>query len=489
MTTELAPALFTSANGPNRARSLGVGPRTKNVDRWTAESMWAVINSPVEVHYGAGGLSYAALRRLCRTPQVAAIIRTRQNQVAEWAKEQPDEYSNGWAFSLVDPKQKVTAKIEADIEYCKALIRSSGGPWFLGGHESFLRAVTRDTLMYDKVNFEIVPDPFSGLPIAMVPADPETIRRCEPPDEEKRSERWDYSGNTYSQWIDGEEKAKFTNMQMAWGTRNPRTELGVVGYGHPEMEELIFIVSSIINSMASNAADYMTGVNGKSIGVFKTRMGKERFQQVERIVHAALSGPRQNRKTPFIQIDPTIGEEIDFKSLGVPSNSDMQYADWINFLLKTICAVFCIDPAEMGFVFGNEGTKNQQYANSPLDRIVNSKERGLRPLLRAVAQWINYWVIQPYWPHLKFEYVGFDVQTAKDKDESDNKAVEKWKTPNDCRGERKMEPLDHPAADLPLHVNFQLKDSLQAPPVVEFDSVGAWMNGRRARKPAFSEAA
>lgn len=487
--TDISPTMFSAANGPSRARSLGIGPRTKNVDRWTSESMWAVVNSPVEVHWGAGGLSYAALRRLCRTPQVAAIIRTRQNQGSEFTKEQIDPFAAGWKLSPEDPKKKVTAKMRSDMDYVRALVKSAGGPWFQGGLEGFVRAIIRDTLMYDKVNFEIVPDPYSGLPVAFIPVDPETIRRCEPSKEDKDKERWDFAGYSYSQWIDGDEKARFTHSQMAWGTRNPRTELGVVGYGHPEMEELIFIVSSIINSMASNAANYMTGINGNAIGVFKTRMGKERFQQVERMVHAALSGPRQNRKTPFIQVDPTIGEEIDFKTLNNPSNDDMQYTDWINFLLKTICAVYCIDPAEMGYVFGNEGTKNQQYANSPLDRIINSKERGLRPLMRAIASWINYWVIQPYWPDLRFDFVGFDAQSAKDRDESDFKAVERWKTANDCRIERNYEPLDHPAADLPLHANFQVEDSAQAPPVVEFDSAGAWLNGRRARKPAFQEAA
>jgi len=482
-----ASAFLAATN--NAQAEVKAKPKSKNIDLWVAQAMWSVINTPIEVHYGASGLSYAALRRLARTPQVAAILRTRGNQVAEWAKRQPDPFSTGWKIRIDDYVKKETEKDRTDIAYCEALVEGGGGPWFLGGQESFFKAITRDSLMYDKVTFEIVKDPVTGLPIAMVPVDPETIRRVEPPDEDKSDERWDYNGVAYSQWIDGQEKATFTNMELAWGARNPRTELGVIGHGHPEMEELIYIVSNIINSMASNAANYLTGVNGNTMVVFKTRMGKERFQAVERLVHSALMGPRQNRKTPFIQIDPTLGEDIGTVSLGVPSNADMQYADWINFLLRTICAVFCIDPAEMGFIFGNEGVKNQQYANSPLDRIINSKERGLRPLLRSIAQWINYWVIKPYWPRLKFEFVGFDAQTAKDKDDANAKKVMLWKTPNQIRVEEGDPPLDHPAADLPLHANFTLDNSLEPPPVAEYDSAGAWLNGRRVRRPAFSEAA
>ena len=133
--------------------------------------------------------------------------------------------------------------------------------------------------------------------------------------------------------------------------------------------------------------------------------------------------------------------------------------------------------------------KNQQYANSPLDRIITSKERGLRPLVRHMGMWINTWLIKPYWPKIQLEFGGFDVQTAKEKDEADREAVERWLTPNEIRADRGRGPIEHPAADLPLNTLFQLEESVQPPPVVEFDSMSAWVTGTRAQPVPFQDAA
>jgi hypothetical protein len=293
------------------------------------------------------------------------------------------------------------------------------------------------------------------------------------------TKRWDFDDIAYVQWLDNEIKAEFTAKQLACGIRNPRTWIYAGGYGHPELEQLIFIVSNIINAQASNAANYMTGVHGNTLIELQTKMKDKKFATTERIIQAALSGPRQNKKTAIVQTNPDNNEAIKVHHLGGESNADMQYSDWINFLLKTICSLYAIDPAEMGFIFGTENVKNQQYADSPVDRIISSKERGLRPIIRALAQWLNFWVIQPYWPHLKLEFVGFDARSEKEQNEFYQKSVTLWDTPNEIRAIKNKPPLMHPAADLPINTVFQLMEHPEPPSVIEFDSLSAWVNGRR----------
>ncbi len=874
---------------PNiKATTKGKGePRSANIDDITATYMRTILASPVDVHLGAGGLSVIGLRALARTPHVAAIIRTRVNQLAEWCKVQDNQFSTGFRIRPIDRDMSVSRQMERDIRDATDLILNGGGMWFPGGMEGVARAVGTDSLIGDMAYFEPVLD--GGRPVAYVPVDPATIRRWMPDGETPN--RIDYDEKyAFVQYVDQEPRIYYKQHELASCVRNPRSWNYIFGYGHPELEELISIVAWLIHALATNGANYLTGMHGNMMLVFKTRMKKGRFQAVERMVHAALSGVRQNRKTSLVQLDSTFDESIEPVELGKNNNADMQYSDWINFLVKTACfppgepvtmadgrprpiedvragdlvmsstgrprrvvntqtrkhrgelihlsaggrtiratgehpflvsrcsidghmvrsfedpvwvraedivegldylvipkpkpnnspktkfidlgahtdlernhvrddyirpksnratsvrrfveltpenafalglyiaegcgcvtgsnvqfsfgpgeemyaecaaafferlgvnykttvshnsinvvgyssalssamrslfghkavnvkvpdeimqasadvqrrfvsgylagdgscwgterdgdrsrvisisiasasrtaadqvqhmllgqgvytavyradrgtkrgqplyqvrasgetllkvaewlegpkgdklralvheraqsryamynrhgetptsflipvtgvwredydgpvynmevevehtycvsrvavhncSLFGIDPAEMGFIFGNEGVKNQQYANSPLDRIISSKERGLRPFVRHFGSWLNSWLIKPYWPKIQLEFGGFDVQTAKEKDEADLQAVQHWMSPNEIRADRGRAPIDHPAADLPLNTLFQLEESIQPPPSVEFDSMGAWVNGERAVPQPFRDPA
>lgn len=471
-------------------------PKALNIDQGTASYLQWALQSPGDINLGAGGLSTGACRALARTPPVAGIIRTRANQVAEWCRPQEDEFSVGFQIGARDKNQKITRELAKQIDEATDKVMEGGGEFFPGGLEAYARAVTVDSLIGDLTYTEIGeykknPKTDSvGELLWFMPADPTYIRRWIS-DDQIRERQWFMQQDdvAFIQYMDNEITARWTKDQLYMGIRNPRSWTYSGGYGHPELEELVSIVAWIVHGLVTNGSNYMTGLHGNMMLVLKSAMKSPRFEQIERLIHAALSGVASNRKTPVIQINPAMNESIEPIELGKTSNADMQYADWINFLVKIVCALYAMDPAEMGFIFGNEGVKNQQYANSPLDRIINSKERGLRPLLRAIARWIDEAVFKRFYPRLKFNFVGFDAQTQKDRDEATSRAVKEWMTVNEARAERRMPRLEHPAADLPLNTLFQLENSLQAPAIIEIDSVSAWLNGTKQRPKPFSQAA
>jgi hypothetical protein len=138
----------------------------------------------------------------------------------------------------------------------------------------------------------------------------------------------------------------------------------------------------------------------------------------------------------------------------------------------------------MGYVVGAEGAKSNFISASPMDKILQSKERGLRPLLRAVQSWIDYYVIKPTWPQLKFEFAGFDASNEREKHDMDMAAVTTYRTPNELRAERGLEPLATAIADLPLNAFFsqaaqKILENDVAPPQFDIDNVGAFVDGRR----------
>lgn len=375
----------------------GPGPRAGNIDALMATYLQTMQHVPSELHLGAGGLTYTGLRFLARTPQVAAIIRTRVNQVAEFARVASSDFSTGFRIVPTDPTKKISARVEQEIEHVTNLILNGGGMWFIGGFEAFVRAIVTDSLTYDMATFEVVTETDldgNQWPVAFVPVDPATIRRAVPIEERlTETKRWDFDEIAFVQWLDNEVKAEFTAKELACGVRNPRSWIYAGGYGHPELEQLIFIVSNIINAQASNAANYMTGVHGNTLVELQTKMKDKKFAVTERVIQAALSGPRQNKKTAVVQTNPDNNEAIKIHNLGGESNSDMQYSEWINFLLKTICSLYAIDPAEMGFIFGTENVKNQQYADSPIDphRVLEgARPPPHHPSAGAVAQLLGH---------------------------------------------------------------------------------------------------
>ena len=471
-------------------------PKALNIDQSTASYLQWALQSPGDINLGAGGLSTGACRALARTPPVAAIIRTRCNQSAEWQRPQEDEFSVGFQITPRDKNQRVTKSLAKEIDEATEKVMAAGADYFPGGLEAWDRATNVDSLTADLAFTEIgeyKKNPKTdtvGELLWFAPADPTYIRRWIT-SEQIQNRQWFAGDNetAFVQYMDNEITAEWTKHQMHMGIRNPRSWTYTGGYGHPELEELVSIVAWAVHAFATNGSNYMTGMHGNMMLVLKSSMKTNRFEQIERMIHAALSGVASNRKTPVIQVNPAMNEDIIPVELGKTSNADMQYADWINFLVKVICSLYAMDPAEMGFIFGNEGVKNQQYANSPLDRIVNSKERGLRPLLRAKGRWVDEFLFRRFYPRLKFNYVGFDAQTQKERDAADSLAVKEWLTVNEVRASRNRERIEHPAADLPLNNLFQLENSLQAPPIIEVDSVSAWLNGQKQRPRLYTQAA
>ena len=192
-----------------------------------------------DTHLGTtGGLSYSTLRSLARMPIISAIVQTRVNQVAEFARPQPDRYSAGYVIRLRDQTAEITDEQRKEISTLTEWLVNCGDPNVVGHQtfEGFLRMVTRDSLTFDQCCFEIVYD--KKTPVAFKGVDAATIRRAAPTQEEVDRGRRDPSSTAFCQVIEDRIVAEFEAHEMAFGVRRPRTEIGSNGYGYPELEEV-----------------------------------------------------------------------------------------------------------------------------------------------------------------------------------------------------------------------------------------------------------
>ena len=187
--------------------------------------------------------------------------------------------------------------------------------------------------------------------------------------------------------------------------------------------------------------------------MIKSSMTQDIFEAVQRNVVAMLSGVRNRGRIPMIQLAP--GDE-DMKAIPLSQNNkDMEFGQWVSWLLKVICAVFQIDPAELGFVYGNEGqTGGLGGESSQADRVASSKERGLRPLLRNIQSSFNTMIVDRIDPDFMMEWVGIDPVSEDQRQKLDIDALKAYKTVNEVRAEHDLKPLDTPVADWVMDNTF-----------------------------------
>jgi intein/homing endonuclease len=100
---------------------------------------------------------------------------------------------------------------------------------------------------------------------------------------------------------------------------------------------------------------------------------------------------------------------IDLQWIDLQStNKDMEFQQWMEFLIILICSSYTIDPSELGFsfqkaaqVFGQDGQK---------ERLTHSKKKGLVPLLRFLEKVINKYLVSELDETFEFIFTGINIE-------------------------------------------------------------------------------
>lgn len=349
---------------------------------------------------------YSTLDKLSRHNIASAIVQTRINQVSEFSNPTEENSSDPIGFRI----KKRDGSLPSDEEHLKIkqlerFIVDCGSETidFELTFESFLRQIVRDSLVYDQANFEVVRNK-AGKIIAFLPVDASTIRRAKSNDSEIK----------YVQVKNNKIISEFKEEELCFGVRRPRTSLGVKKYGHPELEELYQTLNHIYNAETYNASNFTNGISAAGIIAVKSKMNPKLFRAFRKEFYQMLTGTHNSKKTPLIQLDPDANEDLKALNLSA-SNAEMEYSQWINYLIKVTCAIYQMDPAEIGFVFGNESQRSTAVQSDPSARVLMGKEKGLRPLLRAIQSWINKYIVYQIDPNYQFEFIGIDAVSALDK--------------------------------------------------------------------------
>ena len=394
-------------------------------------------------------LSYNILYQMSvKNSVIAAVINTRVNQVSTFTK--PKRFSTdgiGFEVRLRDPQAVPTEEQQEVIKSLEMFLENCGykNDNDTDDFDTFIRKIVRDSLTYDQACFEVVPDR-KGKPAQILAVDASTIRAA--------SE--DYQDNTiwsknppkknekvsWVQVIDGTVVSWFTANEMAFGVRNPRSNINLQPYGFSELEQLIQQITSHLYAEEYNSKFFSQGGTTKGIINIKSDPNgignKEQLDSFKRQWRAQVNGMAGAWKTPVLQVPQGI-EYINVSQ----SNRDMEFNQWMNYLINIVCAVYAIDPAEINFA-NNGGAAGQSsvFESSQEQKLKNSKDKGLKPLLRFVETIINKFVISRFSAEYVFSFTGLDEKSEEEKAELEAKQSKVWKTVNEIRKEHGEKPID-----------------------------------------------
>jgi len=355
------------------------------------------------------GVTYDTLRRMAISPIIKAIITTRVEQVAACSQYQEDDQKLGWKIRKRKSKkdEQLNNEDKKTIEEIAEFIQSGGclgDVWSTDDFDKFLRKFTNDSLTLDQATFEVRRDRADRL-IDFIVTDGATYRLAM--NKEKTEDNVVIKNNieyypSYVQILNQVIYAEFYPWELCFGIRNPETSIRKNGYGRSELEDMIKIVTWMLYGDSYNGNFFSQGAAPKGILKLSGNINESRLAEFRQQWQAQVAGVKNSWKTPVIEAD-----KMEFVNMQM-SNQDMQFAHWQEYLIKLTCALYKMDPSEIGFQMN--GTNSSLFEGDKQYKLEFSQEKGLKPLLRFIAANINKYLVRQINKDFEFTWTGLDVE-------------------------------------------------------------------------------
>lgn len=384
-------------------------------------------------------ITYGTLKAITwKMPIISDVIQTRVNQVASFARPQHNRFEIGFRVAMRNKQDKPTPADRKFIEQAESFITRTGitdNPRGRLDFEGYLRKITWDSLVLDQDVTEIVPNR-KGQPAEFYAVDGASIRLADTARMHIDEDLDDVV--RYVQIYDGAIINQYTQEELCFGIRNPRTDMRSYGYGVSELELLMNAITSVLYAWEYNSKFFSQGSSAKGLINIKGALPEKQLTAFKRHWYSMVTGIENAWKTPILNT----AEGGDVQWLNMQStNRDMEFNAWMDFLIKVICAGYSMDPSEINFKYGNVGQKSGLSEDSNRDKVVESRERGLRPILRHIEGNLNKHILWPINENFEFEFVGLDAITREEVAKLNMMRVKTYRTIDELRAEDDLAPL------------------------------------------------
>lgn len=370
-----------------------------------------------------GVLSFSVLRRMGDIHIVKSIVSTRVEQIMNFMDFSEDEQKEGFTirkkkslFSTGD--EKLTNEDKKKISKIVDFLEKGGwtDKWDnVDSLQEFVSKIMSDSLTLDQLAFEMVRNRMWELQKFRA-VDASLIRFLDSVDPRQREgfEQYRFKGHLprYCMVWDEmilhnpitKEPILYYPWELGFGIRNKTSDVRRNGYGVSELETLVNIITWILWGFSYNANFFSQGSQPKGfINIKNPNISNSTLQEFRQAWTQTMAGVSNSHRTPVIN-----GIDLEWVDLQKLSNRDMEFNEWIKFLIIMTCSVYRIDPSELGFnfkesqqIFGQGGQR---------ERLKHSREKGLKPLLIFLQGIITKYIVSELDENYEFAFTGIEVE-------------------------------------------------------------------------------
>lgn len=370
-----------------------------------------------------GVLSFSVLRRMGDIHIVKSIVSTRVEQIMNFMDFSEDEQKEGFTirkkksfFSTGD--EKLTNEDKKKISKIVDFLEKGGwtDKWDnVDSLQEFVSKIMLDSLTLDQLAFEMVRNRMWELQKFRA-VDASLIRFLDSVDPRQREgfEQYRFKGHLprYCMVWDEmilhnpitKEPILYYPWELGFGIRNKTSDVRRNGYGVSELETLVNIITWILWGFSYNANFFSQGSQPKGfINIKNPNISNSTLQEFRQAWTQTMAGVGNSHRTPVIN-----GIDLEWVDLQKLSNRDMEFNEWIKFLIIMTCSVYRIDPSELGFnfkesqqIFGQDGQR---------ERLKHSREKGLKPLLIFLQGIITKYIVSELDENYEFAFTGIEVE-------------------------------------------------------------------------------
>jgi intein/homing endonuclease len=274
----------TAESNPVPDESAAIDPKTLFWDPFAIIEQLGYKERPTAISYGT------LKSMVYKTPIVHAIIQTRIQQMASFCQPSRDRYEMGFRVKVRDSHKEPTPAERKWIQQAETLVLRTGvtdNPRGRDTFEKFVRKVMWDSMVYDQMAFEIVPN-MRGEPAEWYAVDASTIRLADTASTYLNEDN--PQAVRYVQIYDGMIISEYSQEELAFGVRNPRTDIRLFGYGVAELEMLMNVITALLFAWEYNQKNFSQGSSQKGILNFKGAIPERQLKAFRRHWYQMISG-------------------------------------------------------------------------------------------------------------------------------------------------------------------------------------------------------
>ena len=427
----------------DRAKKHDRGMQSVQIDDWQLSIQGEYWERP-------SMMGFDSLRAMVdQTPVLNAVLFTRIRQVQRFCRvSEQNADAPGFEIRHIDKKHQITPAETESIQLLNRFMSNCG--WEFNPRRrkalkrdsfaQFMGKAVRDSLTMDSVGIETEWKRDKKLGIdGFYLVDGGTIRLC-------TEQGYKGDDEIYAlQVVQGRICTAYSYEDLIYDPRNPRSDVRVAGYGLPETELLIRVVTGFLNAMTYNIKGFDNNSIPKGMLHLSGNYTNDDLTAFKRYWNSMVKGVN-NQWTLPVMVSKDQDSKASFEKFGVDYD-EMYFAKWMTFLTSIICAVYGMSPAEINFDSFTAGSSSSLSGSDTAEKLAASKDSGLRPILSYFENLFTDYLMQEFSEKYVFRWTGLDPS-----DVTQRFAMRKLiLTVNEARAEEGHDAMKGKLGDAPLN--------------------------------------